>query len=178
MTSVILQFGSAESGGGISSLGLDLKAFIFQLIAFLIVLVILSKFVFPKLVKTLEDRRQTLEKSLEQAHQTELTLASAEEKATELLHKARSQADASLADAKLEAKNMVAGAEAAAQAQAKRILDEAQSVIKEEHDRLSDELKKELAGLVATATERIIGEKLDSTKDSELIGKTIKGLAK
>jgi len=177
LTSEITKFGSEQSGG-ISSLGLNLKAFIFQLVAFLIVLVILSKFVFPKLVKTLEDRRQTLEKSLEQARQTELTLASAEEKAAKLLQSARTQADQALADAKLAAKNVVAGAETAAEKQTQRILEEAQNTIKDEHDRLSGELKKELAGLVATATEKIIGEKLDDPKDSELIEKTIKGLAK
>lgn len=177
MTSEIIKFGSEQSGG-ISSLGLNLKAFVFQLIAFLIVLVILSKFVFPRLVKTLEDRRQTLEKSLEQARRTELTLTAAEEKAAQLLRTARIQADAALADAKIAAKSVVAGAETAAEAQARRILEEAQNAIKEEHDRLSSELKKELAGLVAIATEKIIGEKLDGPKDSELIEKTVKGLAK
>lgn len=179
MTSEIIKFGSEQSsGGGISSLGLNFKAFIFQLIAFLIVLVILSKFVFPKLVKTLEDRRQTLEKSLEQARQTELTLTAAEEKAAQLLRDARVQADTALAEAKQAAKNVVAGAETAAEEQAKRILEEAQGAIKEEHDRLSLELKKELVGLVATASEKVIGEKLNGPKDFELIEKTTKGLVK
>jgi F0F1-type ATP synthase membrane subunit b/b' len=47
-----------SSSGGISSLGLNVKSFVFQLITFLIVLAILRRWVFPKLVATLEERRK------------------------------------------------------------------------------------------------------------------------
>ena len=56
----------AESSG-ISSLGINLKGFLFQLITFVIVLLILRRYVFPKLVATLEARRSALEQSLAQA---------------------------------------------------------------------------------------------------------------
>jgi uncharacterized membrane protein YhiD involved in acid resistance len=88
-----------DSSSGISSLGINLKSFIFQLITFLIVLMILRRWVYPKLVATLEERRKTLEESLIQAKQTEEALQKAEARSAELLQKARVQADAALVDA-------------------------------------------------------------------------------
>jgi len=70
------QFASSSSSG-ISSLGVNLKAFIFQLVTFLLVLLILRRWVFPKLVATLESRRDALERSLLQAKETEEALKAA-----------------------------------------------------------------------------------------------------
>jgi hypothetical protein len=79
--------GGEAASGGISSLGLNLKSFLFQLITFLIVLAILRKWVFPKLVATLEERRKVLEQSLEQAKQTEETLRRTEANAEAILNR-------------------------------------------------------------------------------------------
>ena len=58
-----------EASGGISALGLNAKAFLFQLITFVIVLVLLRKYVYGKLVDTLKARRIALIYSLEAAKQ-------------------------------------------------------------------------------------------------------------
>lgn len=165
-----------SSSGGISSLGIDLKAFIFQLITFVIVLLILRRWVFPKLVATLEARRRTLEESLVQAKQTEEALAKAEEKASQILHKARETADQAVTDAKSQAKEVVAKAEEAAAQQADRIIKETASHIDQERAKLHDELKKELAGLVAEATEKVLKTKLSAAADAKLIEQSIKEL--
>ena len=67
------QFAAESSSSGISSLGVNLKSFIFQLITFLIVLLILRRWVFPKLVATLEERRKTLEEATSAFHAIGMT---------------------------------------------------------------------------------------------------------
>lgn len=163
-----------SSGSGISSLGINLKSFVFQLITFLIVLFILGRWVFPKLVGTLEARRKTLEESLVQAKQTEEALAKAEERAADILHKARQQADTALAEARQQAKVTVSQAEAAAEERATRLLKEAEDRIVQEHGKLRDELKNELAGLVTLTTEKVLRAKLNAKQDAELIAKSVK----
>lgn len=175
MISPITQFAKADSGG-ISSLGLNIKSFLFQLATFVIVLLILRRWVFPKLVATLEARRKTLEESLAQARQTEETLHKAEVQAAEILKKARTQADTALADAQSKAEEVISQSETVAAERAARIIKEAQEHLSQERQQLSQQLKKELAGLVAAATEKVLRKKLDDKTDRALIEQSLKEL--
>ncbi len=163
-----------ESSGGIAALGINLKAFLFQLVAFVIVLLILKKFVFPKLIATLEARRETLEESLIQAKKTEEALASAENKVSEILSEARAQADTSLSDAKKAAAEVIASAEASAAERAKHIINDAELKLGDEREKLRSELRGELAELVATATEKVLQRKVDAKTDMQMIAEAIK----
>jgi F-type H+-transporting ATPase subunit b len=173
------QFAAETSGSssGIGAFNLNLKAFIFQLVTFLIVLMVLRRWVFPKLTATLEARRQTLEESLIQAKKTEETLAKAEASAGEIIAKARAAADQALADAKKAAAGIIADGETAASQRAALIIKEAENRLADEREKLRQELRKELANLVADATEKIVEEKLDPQRDRSLIERVIKGVS-
>lgn len=173
---ILVQFAETNSSG-ISSLGINLKGFIFQLITFLIVMLLLRRYVFPKLVATLEARRATLEQSLAQARQTEEALARAELSVKELLAKARTQADAALADAKVQADKIIASGEVKASERAARIIKDAEERLGKEREKLHSELKRELAGLVVTTTEKVLRQKIDQKEDRALIEKSLKELA-
>jgi F-type H+-transporting ATPase subunit b len=167
---------AAESSGGISSLGLNVKSFIFQLITFLIVLGILWKWVFPKLIATLEERRKVLEESLEQARKTEETLHTTEANAEQILNRARAEADAALHDANNRAKEIIAEAEKSGESAGARIIKEAESHLAQERNKLRDEIKEELADLVVETTEKVIGKRLSAQEDLGLIENSIKEL--
>jgi F-type H+-transporting ATPase subunit b len=167
-----------DSSGGISSLGLNFKSFIFQLITFLIVLAILRKWVFPKLVATLEERRKVLEQSLVQARQTEETLHNAEAKASEILKQARVDADSALADAKVQAKEIISTAEKSGEESAIRIIKDAEEHLSQERSKLRSELKEELADLVVDTTEKVLRKRLSAKEDLELINDHIKELSR
>lgn len=173
-----LQFAAteAEQPGGIAALGLNVKAFLFQLITFVLVLLLLRRFVFPKLVATLEQRRATLEASLDQAKKTEEALASAQNEAESLIAKARQQSDTALAEAKKAAQLVIADAEVAGSTKAARIIADAQADLTRQQQQLRDELKGELTELVAQATETVIRKKLDRKADEALIAASLKEL--
>jgi F-type H+-transporting ATPase subunit b len=165
--------GAEAASGGISSLGLNLKSFLFQLITFLIVLAILRKWVFPKLVATLEERRKVLEQSLEQAKQTEETLRRTEANAESILNRARAEADTALADANARAKEIIAEAEKGGEQAASRIIKEAEEHLGQERAKLHNELREELADLVVQTTEKVIGKRLSGQEDLGLIKDSI-----
>jgi len=171
------QFADSTSGSGLGAFQLNLKDFIIQLITFVLVFLILRKWVVPKLVGVMEQRRQTLEQSLENARATEEALAKAQAAAEEILSKARSLADEALAEAKDAGAGIVAKAETAAGQRAELIVKEAESRLDEERQKLRTELRAELADLVADATETIIREKLDDKRDMSLIERAIKGIS-
>lgn len=171
----LTHFADNASAGGLSALGLNVQSFLFQLITFIIVLVILRQFVFKRLVKTLDDRRKTVEKSITQAIETEAKLKKAETTIATMLAQGRKQADDIVAAGHKEAAQMVEAAETKAAARAEHIVTEAKAQMDVELAKARTALKAETAQLVAMATERIIGEKLDVKKDEALIAKALAG---
>lgn len=170
------QFAETAQPSGIGALGLNVKSFIFQLITFLVVLVVLRRYVFSKLSDTLENRRQTLERSLEEAKQVEKALADAEAKASELIKKARASADETIAEAQRSAKEAAAQAETAGEQKAERIIAEAKEQLALEKERLSKELRAELTDLVVLATEKVIDKKMSSEDDLKLVKTVVEDL--
>ena len=158
---------------GIGAFNINLKSFLFQLITFVIVLLVIKRWVLPPVQKTLEERRQTLEKSLIQAKETEEALARAEVKAEEILARARIPADESLRSAKKTAEEVITGAESAAAKRGQLIIQEAQAQLAQEKNNLRLELREELAELVADTAEKIIRQKLNVSSDRSLIERTL-----
>ncbi|HVO86129.1 MAG TPA: F0F1 ATP synthase subunit B [Candidatus Binatia bacterium] len=177
MLYLVPQFADGSSSG-IGAFNINLKEFVFQLVTFVIVLYVLKRWALPPLVKTIDDRRKTLEQSLEHAKQTEETLAKAAARSEEILDKARNQADEALAEAKKAAKQAINDAENAAAARAELIVKDAEARLGQERDKLRQELRKELAVLVADVSEKVIEEKLDAKNDMSLIERVIKGVAR
>jgi F-type H+-transporting ATPase subunit b len=169
-------FAQSDSGSGLGAFQLNLKDFIIQLVTFVLVFLILRKWVVPKLVATMDNRRQAIEDSLVNARKTEEALAKAEARAEEILNKARAQADEAIAEAKAAGVSVVAKAEEAAAQRANLIIKEAESRLNEEREKLRTELRAELADLVSDATEKIIHEKRDAKRDMSLIERAIKGV--
>ncbi len=173
MINVLLQFGSAEaaaeSAGGLGVLGINGKAFLFQLITFVLVLVLLRKYVYGKLIDTLETRRQTVLDSLEQAKQAADELQGTEEKIEALLAQARKESSDIVATAHKESVAMVEDAELKARKKAEHIVSEAKAQLDQEILKARTELKKETKALIAEATEAIIGQKMTGAADEKLI---------
>jgi F-type H+-transporting ATPase subunit b len=161
---------SAESSPGLfEALGIDWKLFIVQGIAFLILVAILAKFVYPVLIKSIDDRRTAIEAGLKEAKEGQEALAKAEEKVTEVLAAARKEADDMLTRTHQEANAVVAEAEEKAKKRAEQIVADARNQLEVDVRKAREALKKDTVELVALATEKIIHEKLDTDKDSRLI---------
>lgn len=166
-------FAEEAAPSGIGALGLNVKYFLFQLISFVIILLILRRWVFPKLVATLEDRRLAVEQSLNQAKETEAAMRKAEKQVAAILHEAQTQASDIVDSAKKEATKTIEAAEGKAIKQAEHIISEAKAQMNSELSKARVALKQETTKLVALATEQIVQEKVDSAKNSQLISKAI-----
>ena len=175
MITTLIQFGSEQSSsGGLSSLGINAKGFLFQLITFVMVMLLLKKYVYGKLVDTLEARRQTVLGSLEEAKKAAEELQDTEAKIEKLLVEARQESADIVATAHKEAVAMVEEAETKAQKKAEHIITEAKGQLDQEILKARAELKKETKTLVALATEQIIGQKLTGAMDEKLIEQALK----
>lgn len=158
-----------EAAGGISALGLNWKSFLFQLITFVIVLLILRKFVFGKLIAVLDARQKAVDDSLAGAAKIEKELKSTQKTVASMLAEARKEADEVLSASHKEASQIIEAAEVKASERAEHIVKEAKAQMDVELGKARDALKAETVKLVASATEKIIHEKLNPETDSKLI---------
>ena len=165
---------SEESASLLSALGIDWALLVQQALAFLILVLILAKFVYPALIKSVESRRDQIESATREAKEAEEKLVSAEEKVGGMLADARKEADDIIARSAAEANRQVAAAEEKARERAEQIVADAHTQLDADIRRAREALKKETIELVALATGKIVEEKLDSSKDAKLIEKALK----
>jgi len=162
------------SGGILGALGIDWKLLVVQAGAFLILVWLLSKFVYPVLIKAIEDRRKAIEEGLSHAKKADEALKLAQAKGQELIVQARTEADDIVARAQQEAKGMITEAEDNAAKRAERIVTDAHAQLQSDVQKARQALRDDTVKLVAEATEQIIQEKLDPKKDASLITRALK----
>ena len=163
----------SSSGGLLSALGIDATLLLLQGGAFLVLVLILGKFVYPHLIKAIDDRREAIESAAGSAKKSEQELAKVEEKVAEIIRKARDEANEIVASSHKEAATVLEAAEATAGKRAEQIVAEARTQMENELKAAQDELKKETAKLVVQATEHISREKMDADKDARLISSAL-----
>lgn len=164
---------TASQASGIGALGVNLKAFIFQLITFGLIVIFLNKFVMSKLFAVIDERRNEIEAGLERSRLAQQELDKADEKVQELLKDARTQVDGIMHDAQEEASKIVQAADAKAGKKAERIVSEAREQLQVDIDKAKQDLRRENIRLIAKVSGEIIGEKLDSAADSRLIASAL-----
>ncbi len=161
----------------VSTLGLNWKLFLAQLINFGIIFYILNRFVFKPISLKLAERSQKIEQALKDAEdvekqKTEFELWKAEEvkqarqKASEILTKAEQDA--------LTAKDMVLKKTKEEQ---DKYISQARAQIESDQKQSLAEIKSEVADMVTMATEKVLKKKLDDKHDIELIKKTVEEIS-
>ncbi|HKU18078.1 MAG TPA: F0F1 ATP synthase subunit B [Candidatus Saccharimonadales bacterium] len=163
----------SSSPGLFQALGIQWQLFVEQGVAFLILVGVLAKFVYPALTKAIDDRRTQIEAGLQEAKQSQEALEQAEAKVAEMLEQARKDADDILTRTHQEAASTVAEAESKAKARAEQIVADARDQLNVDIAKAREALKRDTVELVALATERVIGEKLDAHKDAQLVQKAL-----
>lgn len=166
---------TTETQGDIfSALGIDWRLLILQIIAFLILVFLLGKFVYPWLMKSVDERQAKIEEAARAATLAQKAAEENQEKVVELLAEARREAAEIVGTAKLESAELVSASEKRAKKAAENIVADAQDQIAKDVARVKKELHNETLELVALATEKVIGAKLTNTADKDLIERALK----
>jgi F-type H+-transporting ATPase subunit b len=174
---VLTQFASSEpsEGGNVfSALGIDLQVLIFQIIAFLILVWFLGKYVYPVLMKTIDARRAEVEESVAAAAEAKKKADEAKDEIADMLKKARKEASDIIVTAKEEATASVEAAEEKARARSERIVSEAHAQLEKDIVIARTALHNETLNLVALATEKVVGKTVSSKVDEAVISAAVK----
>ena len=164
---------AAASGGLLGALGIDGRLFVTQLIAFLVLLAILKKWVFPPIIRSIDKRQESIDATVREATEARQALEKAESKAGDVLAEARKEAEAVLARTQEEAQRAISESEVKAKERAEQIVADARTQLESDVKKARVTLKRDAVQLVAAATEQIVGEKVDSAKDKVLIERSL-----
>jgi F-type H+-transporting ATPase subunit b len=171
---ILNQFAAEASGNVFTSLGIDWQMLILQLVGFLILVFILGRWVYPWLMKSVDERQEKIEAASKLAEDVKKEAAKAEEKTAALLEEARKEAADIVNTARLESTAAIAASEEKAKKQAEHIVSEAKEQIQKDVVAAKKALYDETLDLVATATEKVVGAKVDAKANESIIAKAIK----
>lgn len=157
----------------ISTFHIDLKLIIAQLVNFGIVLFVLKKFAYGPVLKMMQERTDKIEKGMADAESAGKKILEIAEKEKEVLIQARKEAQEIVTKAEEIAKKNKEEIIIEAKNQSEKILSDSAKKIEQEKNQMMQEVKGQIAELVIAATGKVIGEKIDSEKDADLIAEAI-----
>jgi F-type H+-transporting ATPase subunit b len=149
---------------------------IWTIICFLIALFVLKKYAFGPIQQMIDARREQIARSIEEADNARAEARQLLEEHRALMQEARGDAEQILAEARKTREAMETRMREETEAERQRRLEETRREIAAETGRALEQIRSEVADLTLEATSIVVGKKLDSDRDRELISQAIGSL--
>lgn len=169
---------TAENSDVLAVLGIDWTILIIQLVAFLVLVAILGKFVYPVFMKIIDERQAKIDDSVKAADEAREAAEKAEDRVERELAAARREAAEIVATAKAEVTQMTEAADKKAKQRAERIVADAQDEIDKSIRAARQSLEKDTLALVKKAAIAATAHVADEKFDAALIKKSLEGAKK
>jgi F-type H+-transporting ATPase subunit b len=173
----------AQAGGGgpvqeiARTFGVDWSHLIAQIISFGIVCALLYKFAYGPVLAMLEQRRQRVAESLDNAEKIKVELARTETQRQEAMTQANAQATKLIEEARAAAARVEEQETQKAIAAAEQIIAKAREAAAQDHSRMLTELKREVGRLVVQTTTTVTGKILTPEDQRRLAEETAQVVA-
>ncbi len=167
-----------ESAVGPDILIPKMAEFIPALIAFLIILVVLQKLVWPSVLEMMEKRQAKIQSDLEAAERSKLQAAEEVRSYEAKILDAHHEADAIVAKAKKEAEEVRSAVLAKAQREAADIIAKAHGAVDSERHKAMIELSSSVVDLSVEIASKIIGNDLSEEEQRRLAEKYLAEVGK
>lgn len=149
---------------------------IVEVVAFLIVLGVIARSVLPVLNRALAQRQDQIRESLEAAERAKEEADETRAQRQVILDEARQQARQIVAQANTNAERVRADATERGQAEYDRLVSSAQSEIALARQRAVDEVSGQVAALVLSVAQQVIGREIDAQSHRALIDEAVAAL--
>ena len=150
---------------------------IFWMVLFFgIIFFILKKFAWKPILNSLRSREQTIEEALQSADKVKLEMVKLKSDNEKILTEARQERDQLMREARVIKERIIADAQEQAQVEAKKIIESARQAIENEKKGAVNEIKSQIANLSVLIAEKIIKEKLNDSKQTDLIENLLKDI--
>lgn len=152
----------------LQSFGVNWTGFITQCLAFGIVFFILWKFALGPIIAVLEERRRRIAEGMANAEKIKLQLSESEVKHREILDQANAQAQKLVNEARASSDALAERRSQDATTEADRIIARAREATQLEHDRVLNDVKRELGRLVIDTAAKVTGKILNEDDQRRL----------
>ncbi|HLO61113.1 MAG TPA: F0F1 ATP synthase subunit B [Bacteroidales bacterium] len=147
---------------------------IWSFIGFLITFLILAKFAWKPLLKGLKERDNSIAQALQAAELAKKDVSMLHSESEKLLAEAKAERDKIMQEARAMKDSLLNEAREQAKKEGHKLLDEARTAIKNERAAAIQDIRKQVAELSVSISEKILMHELeDSDKQRELIDKSI-----
>ena len=142
-----------------------------QIISFAMFTWFCMKYVWPPLIKAMEERQNKIAAGLQDAEKAQEALKNAEHNADERLKEAKDQAAKLIEQANKRAAQIVEEAKAQAITEGDRLKAQAETEIQQERNSAKEALRAEVAGLIVLGAEKVLGATVDQGAHKALLDK-------
>jgi len=141
-----------------------------QLIVFFILAWFTMKFVWPPIVKALDERAKKIADGLAAAERGKHDLELATKRSADALREGKEKAAESIAQADKRALQIIEEAKAQAKAEGERILAAARADVEQEVVRAKEQLRERVADLAVAGAEKILRREIDAKAHADILG--------
>ena len=149
---------------------------IWTIVCFLIALWVLKRYAFGPIQKMIDDRRERIRRSLEDAEEAREEARRLLEEHRSLISQARSEGEQILAEARRVADSQRERVKEETEAERQRRLDEIRRQIDAETQRALDDIRAAVADLSLVAASKVTGKVLDSEDHRRLVDEAVSEL--
>ncbi|MGL4574098.1 MAG: F0F1 ATP synthase subunit B [Burkholderiaceae bacterium] len=140
-----------------------------QLAVFFVLAWVSTKFIWPPLIKAIDDRRQKIADGLAAAERGKLELAEANKRVETELAKSRTENQGRMAEAEKRAAQIIEDARKAGEAEKARIVAAAKEEAEQQMVRAKESLRDQVALLAVAGAEQILKREVDAKAHADLL---------
>jgi F-type H+-transporting ATPase subunit b len=150
-------------------LQVDWGQIVTHIIGFVIALWILRRYAWGPILGLIEERQERVRRELAAAEETRRDIEKLRRELEERLRGIDAQARQKLTEAVAEGQRVAAEMKENSRAEAQNLIAKAREEIGRERDQARVALREEMVGLALAAAEKVVSEKMDATRDREMV---------
>jgi F-type H+-transporting ATPase subunit b len=160
----------------LTALGVDLRIFIAQLINFAVLVFVLYRFAYRPVLELLEERKQMIKRSVDNAEISQNILKNAEFESDKIVLEAKKKAREIIEEAQVTAGQTAGVILSEAEENVKKMTAVAASKIQAEKDQIMSDVQDDMTKLVVDAAEKLIQKRYETEADKQFIKTVFKGI--
>jgi F-type H+-transporting ATPase subunit b len=150
---------------------------IVEIVAFLVVLLVISRYVLPVVNRALEERQEQIRTSLEAAEAARAEADATRSQRQEIVEEARRQAREIVTQANSVAERTRAEAQQRGQQEFDRLVSSADAEIALARQRAFEDVSMQIGALVISAARQVVGREIDEDRHRDLIDEAVAALS-
>jgi len=151
---------------------------IFEMIVFAVFILVTMKFVWPPIIRVLEERKKKIADGLEAAEQGNRQLKLAEQKSTAILQDTKQKASNIIDGSNERADKIIEEAKDRGTKENKRIVESAKTEIAQQMRKAKESLFQEMSNVIVAGAEKILQKDVDQATHNKMLDELINKLEK